>query len=340
MNRQPLSAACVRNQVGRISNPSTTDWKSVLQRRVRRALTLVELLVTITIIAILAATALLAMAAASDSAKAAKTRAMVVKLHGLVMERWDSYRARRVPFVFSTQGMLPGQVTQAQLQGLRELMLMELPDRWSEVTDQRRFSGNFQRTALSQAYKHAYDAILAENRRRPRNGGKPPTPQHQGAECLYMIITMATGDGEALELFSENDIGDADGDGAPEFLDGWGKPISFLRWPAGFVSELQPDFINGDRIPDHDPGRNHDPFDPYLRDSNAYALVPRIYSSGSDQDFDIVADNQSRDFRYPSDFDPYVPVDGVNFMGTQRDVDNDFVEEWQDNIHNHLIGQR
>ena len=27
---------------------------------------------------------------------------------------------------------------------------------------------------------------------------------------------------------------------ALEFIDGWGNPIRFLRWPAGFVSDLQP----------------------------------------------------------------------------------------------------
>ena len=54
-----------------------------------------------------------------------------------------------------------------------------------------------------------------------------------------MVITIACGDGEARTLFHESNIGDTDGDGAPEFLDGWGHPINFLRWAPGFDSEIQ-----------------------------------------------------------------------------------------------------
>ncbi len=54
-----------------------------------------------------------------------------------------------------------------------------------------------------------------------------------------MIVTLACGDGEAKTLFKESEIGDTDGDGAPEFLDGWKHPISFLRWAPGFDSQIQ-----------------------------------------------------------------------------------------------------
>ncbi len=56
-----------------------------------------------------------------------------------------------------------------------------------------------------------------------------------------MVITLATADGEARTLFGENSIGDTDGDGAPEFVDGWGHPINFLRWAPGFESQIQLD---------------------------------------------------------------------------------------------------
>ena len=55
-----------------------------------------------------------------------------------------------------------------------------------------------------------------------RNNDQTDIVANQGAECLYMIIMNACGDGEARTLFPESSIGDTDGDGAPEFLDGWG----------------------------------------------------------------------------------------------------------------------
>src|SRR5437016_758109 len=61
------------------------------------------------------------------------------------------------------------------------------------------------------------------------------------------------------QLFSEGDIGDVDNNGFPEFIDGWGRPINFVRWPAGFNSELQPvDPATGK----HDSTKFPDPFDP------------------------------------------------------------------------------
>ena len=125
---------------------------------------------------------------------------------------------------------------------------------------------------------------------------------NQGAECLYMVITLACGDGEARSQFHESDIGDTDGDGAPEFLDGWGNPISFLRWAPGFDSQAQLNAnLLGDRppLPPQNPtslnatwieaaNNNHDPYDMYRVDVAAFRLMPLIYSAGRDEEFDIV----------------------------------------------------
>ncbi len=67
-----------------------------------------------------------------------------------------------------------------------------------------------------------------------------PTCKYQGAECLYMIVTCGSSDElNDADLFRATEIGDVDQDGAPEFIDGWGMPIQFLRWAPGFFSELQ-----------------------------------------------------------------------------------------------------
>jgi prepilin-type N-terminal cleavage/methylation domain-containing protein len=315
--------------------PRRTTCSSARQRR---GFTLVELLVTLTIVGIMAAAALFAMTAATDTAKAAKTRATIARLNSLLMQRWQSYRTRRVPLLVSTRGRQRNQISKIQLAGLRELMLIELPDRWDDVnyTPQA-----IQRTALAMAYQRRY-----LNNINPTTGSPaPPTPRYQGAECLYLIISMATGDGDSMEQFSDNDVGDVDQDGALEFIDSWGSPIRFLRWPAGFVSDLQP-LVE----PAHarDPEGDHDPFDPFQRDPKAYRLVALIYSAGSDEVYDVVI-NTDEGFTYTSNqgvLDPYSiinpnepPADQV-MRGTQKDVDQDGTLGWADNIHNHLIGQK
>jgi hypothetical protein len=131
-----------------------------------------------------------------------------------------------------------------RLDALHDLMRMELPDRWSDVVDNPIAPAFFYppgpapikiaRPAVSQNYL----------RRLIQAAGNGPYSQavydNQGAECLYLIVMSALAEeGDASDVFRTGDTGDTDGDGLPEFIDGWGKPIKFVRWPAGFTSELQ-----------------------------------------------------------------------------------------------------
>ena len=39
--------------------------------------------------------------------------------------------------------------------------------------------------------------------------------------------------------FTDREVQDTDGDGLPEFVDAWGQPLQFYRWPIYFNSDLQ-----------------------------------------------------------------------------------------------------
>ncbi len=177
---------------------------------------------------------------------------MIAKLNAIIMARYESYRTRRVPILLYPPNTSDAnyavysktfvyEAARARLDVLRDIMRMELPDHWSDITDapllntyNPAFSsgvttiGSLARPAVNQAYLNAYNSAAA-----------PPSNGFQGAECLYLIVTLGTTDNlGGRELFSQDNIGDVDNDGFKEFLDGWGRPISFLRWPAGFPSEL------------------------------------------------------------------------------------------------------
>jgi hypothetical protein len=69
---------------------------------------------------------------------------------------------------------------------------------------------------------------------------KKPNIDNQGAEMLYMIVMAAlAGDEDSRDVFKPDNIRDTDNDGMPEFIDGWGRPIKFLRWAPGMISDLQ-----------------------------------------------------------------------------------------------------
>jgi prepilin-type N-terminal cleavage/methylation domain-containing protein len=354
-------------------------------RRYRSAVTLVELLITMVIVAIIAAAILGTASAALDAARRSRTQSIILKLHNLLMERWGDYETRRVDILplhianlddmlqkkvqsnnltYGQAALVRGQImADLRLLGLRELMKIEMPDRWSDIAlaSVGQSPGTTQiladRTPLALRYLRQYsrfDAAADEDAIR----------SNQGAECLYMIIMYATGDGEAREQFTDQDIGDTDGDGAPEFLDGWGRPIGFIRWPAGFASPVQPlnpDPSTGNLV--RDPMNDHDPFDPFRRDSPdalplqqqdydnfwslvahlkdptravdaGFALVPLIYSMGPDEDADFTV--------FPDvvvGLDPYMSYDNPD--GDPRQLGATFDQEqdgdgWNDNIHNHL----
>jgi hypothetical protein len=307
--------------------------------------TLVELLVTITILAILGSAILFASFNANRAARVAATRSMVASLHSLVSDKYDEFRTRRVNAQIHHNNWQEEQ--RRRVAAMWELIRLEVPDRWSDVTlspidadpastqvKNPRFQ---QRTPLANAYLRKFQQIArAENKRTNKQNTGEQVTDNQGAECLYMLVTLGTADGEALSLFRQSDIGDVDGDGAPEFLDGWERPVNFIRWAPGFTRDQ-----NGVRISalqSGDPEADHDPVDAYRVYANAYRLVPLIYSAGPDGEFGIrllkpVVTGQLTPHEAYQD-----PADGQAVLLGAPTPDAD--QTWQDNIHNHELDVR
>lgn len=203
----------------------------------RRGITLVELMVAMLCVAILVAISLGALNSAAETARERRTQALIKKLDQALMARWDSYRTRRIPVVVPTgPGSGPKTAAVARLLALRELMRYEMPE-WDDVDVN---------LATPPAYLSAYPSLLRAYKRRYDAAKARPGVTHamlesyKAAECLYMIVTMGDeGDFSSIDHFREKDIGDADGDSLPEFHDGWGRPILFIRWAPGVISDLQ-----------------------------------------------------------------------------------------------------
>jgi hypothetical protein len=243
----------------------------------RVAVTLIELLIAISIIATLSALFLGASRAAMESSRASRTKMTILKLHTLLMEQWASYETRRVDLDPAVTGEIDeklrtGVINQTQhgnmyadlrVLALRELMKFEMPDRWTDFDLTRPAYATKQAGSRDEAaillksvptiarsyYRRYMKAVAAVS--------DDQVDANQGAECLYMTIMLMTGDGEARTMFAAQDIGDDDGDGLPEFLDGWGRPISYLRWAPGAIARSS--------IVSDDSDSDHDPFDPFRR---------------------------------------------------------------------------
>ena len=117
------------------------------------------------------------------------------------------------------------------------------------------------------------------------------------AELLFAIVEDATADGAtALEAFGASEIGDTDGDGLKEFIDAWGNPIGWIRWPSGSPEVLfsHPDPLDPRLIQDGRLTLADEPYDKFASDPgwgtnfpSSPMGMPLVVSAGIDGVFGI-----------------------------------------------------
>lgn len=72
----------------------------------------------------------------------------------------------------------------------------------------------------------------------PDAGDRFHTPETESSELLYLALTRFEQFGlpaVAADVFQSAEVADTDGDGLPELVDGWGRPLRFYRWPTRLV---------------------------------------------------------------------------------------------------------
>ncbi len=103
------------------------------------------------------------------------------------------------------------------------------------------------------------------------------------SEMLYAILVEGQGPlGSAFNRddFTNKEVQDTDNDGLPEFVDAWGQPLQFFRWPIFYHSDLQKGFTAG--------ATGHGPYDSVFQsreqnpiDPNQLLVAPAWWSSAS-----------------------------------------------------------
>jgi prepilin-type N-terminal cleavage/methylation domain-containing protein len=324
------------------------------------AFTLVEVLVVLVLISILASMVLTAVNGVTNTARQARTRSIIATIDSVLQEQLETYKYRPLAVTipdFSTPlnpslsyEVMPNEAARVRLIMIRDLMRMELPDK---VRDVRSANGAIVPPTLITA---AVDKVIEDNGRirlaRSNTGnlservslavnwhttGNLPakymgyfrrtnpnwTPQHQGAECLYLILASTYVAGTpAIDAIPSSNIADTDGDGVPEILDGWGRPLGFIRWPVGYldgIGELQAD--------------SPDEFDPYRADfgflvntvTRPFALKPLVISAGPNGEFGVAFTPRSNESLFANEdrelLDSVLQGQEVNYASQTWPVD-------------------
>ena len=298
----------------------------------RAGFTLVELLVSLVIISILAAMTLSGLSAVRRRSREEATRTTIRKIHEIIVPQYESYLDKRLSSAKITSEAVPT-ITQRsdcyngtassplgrrilelrKLAAIRRVLAVEMPDNWNDVGS---VSGPYQnaRTRAYTSYALSTNNVVS--------------PEIESAECLYMSCMLSGFQPEAMENFRAEEIGDVDNDQRPEFLDAWGRPIAFIRWPTAFDGPIT---LNQDT----------DPFDPEAIDLSSTStnsprfltgVVPLIYSSGLDQEsgFQPATTTSAQSTLSLVNFDSLTAVGTLHFASPLIGSTS-----WQDNISNH-----
>lgn len=307
-----------------------TGWRANLWLP-RPSFTLIELLVAISIIGILASMVLYTLAGAQRDSLTARTQGTLKKINEVILYRWEEFRYRAVKvnipddYLYRlTTGTYAGQTPVSPREGarlrlmiLRDTMRMELPDQYRDLE----YSPTIYHAAVftdsgtpAVMMPPMVRSVPGEYNNLRRTFGLPPvgTPYsavvsagatvpaatkgiYDSAELLYQIVASSNYNGSnGLEFFRPTEIGDLDDDGRPEFIDAWGTPICFIRWPAGYgepnrtaggTARPADSILNDTSVPDAmDPLRTDWRF---AAGGSPWLLIPLIVSAGPDRDFNL-----------------------------------------------------
>ena len=298
----------------------------------RAGFTLVELLVSLVIISILAAMTLSGLSAVRRRSREEATRTTIRKIHEIIVPQYESYLDKRLSSAEITSEAVPTFAERSdcyngtassplgrrilelrKLAAIHRVLAFEMPDNWNDVGS---VSGPYQnaRTRAYTSYALSTNNVVS--------------PEIESAECLYMICMLSGFQPEAMENFRAEEIGSVDNDQRPEFLDAWGRPIAFIRWPTAFDGPVT---LNQDT----------DPFDPEAIDLSSTStssprfltgVVPLIYSSGLDQEsgFQPATTTSAQSTLSLVNFDNLTAVGTLHFASPLIGSTS-----WQDNISNH-----
>ncbi|MFN9719086.1 MAG: type II secretion system protein [Planctomycetota bacterium] len=256
-----------------------------IKLRRRRAFTLLELLIVVGIIALLMSMSVVVMLGFLDQAEEEATNATIQKINKILEQRTEAFDRAFVGARRNTAITL----MKVQLQdpngdgdrsdgvfGVKDAVVEILAKKWAYRYE---FPQRFEeRLLLDPAAsvpglpQSMYLAILAPAIRAElgiadtvpltdpsivtpaiaRFGNRETAGITDSSELLYFSLLKSTNFGSAAvddDRFSAVEIQDTDNDGLPEFVDAWGQPLRYYRWPTRLIDTdppvpFQPNFAD------------------------------------------------------------------------------------------------
>ena len=195
-------------------------------RNTRRGFTLIEVLVVVGLILLLMSLTLVGLRNAIGLARESATKATILKIHGLVQQRADAFN----------RAMERTNLSRAKDALKVKMGVANKADSAHERAYETFIKKDIFRSRFPQSFSE-FDLLTY-----------PPTgvtitpamaakhqPVTESTALLYWLLTQSEVFGIAPvddSVFSSSEVRDTDNDGLLEFVDGWGRPLRYYRWPT------------------------------------------------------------------------------------------------------------
>ena len=249
----------------RVSSILWNNAGAILRRR--RGFTLTELMVVMLIIALLVALGAGAYFRSMQRSDITTTKAVIQELHTALQERLSQFDRQTIDsaglmaLAHPTGGTAPERsavgkraAVLARLAALRACFPQQFIDFMRPADEDPSdntvvglvatgFDPGPARAAIYQEYLSGTGQVTSSTPFNPATTYSTVPTNHQilteSSECLYLILSVETpGSSFRVDQIPDRFRRDTDGDGLPEFLDAWGNPLQFYRWPTDYMAYL------------------------------------------------------------------------------------------------------
>jgi len=233
----------------------------------RRAFTLLELLIVISIIALLMTMSLSVMFGLLSQAEEEATITTVRKVDALLQQRIEAFNraftgnrkqaaVANIGVVLANQNIFGVRDDVKEILAKKALFRFEFPQRIAE----RLLFGDPD-TIVAGIPDSIFRAVAAPTARQQlvNEGNSTPSdneirnrvisnwarhrPETESAALLHFTLLASGSFGVGSvdgDRFTAQEVADTDGDGLPEFIDAWGNPLRFYRWPTRLIDITAP----------------------------------------------------------------------------------------------------
>lgn len=245
--------------------------QSLAAKKANRAgFSLTEMMIVMVIIGIVTGLSLAAGAAFLKKAKVDATQSLINQLNAALQERLEGFYSDSRKGITATVAMkaLAGNAAapdgsvigkRAKIIAVLDAMRGEFPQQFMDFMRQTDLPQGFgdpnsarpMRAAIYQAYLSRSYVAPAATKTPQVTTAAPYAPAIQyglpaghvtateSSECLYLMLSIPSPNSSfSADQIPQRFIADTDRDGLNEFVDSWGNPLRFYRWPTDLIAYL------------------------------------------------------------------------------------------------------